>query len=91
MTNVESIIWSAIAVSFILGMLTKALPRVPGTLVGAAWGASALAVTGVLLAKDASDASVELFGIGLVATLPAYITGLVLADLVGDWKRALAA
>ncbi|NJC55043.1 hypothetical protein [Brevibacterium marinum] len=87
----ESIIWSAIAVSFVLGMLTKALPRVPGTLVGSAWGASALTVTGVLLAKDASDAGIELFGIGLVATLPAFITGLVLVDLVTDWKRALAA
>lgn len=89
--NVESIIWSAIAVSFIIGMLSKALPRVPGTLVGAAWAAAALAATGFLLVRDISDTGPEIVAIGLLATTPAFLTGFTLISLVGDWKRELAA
>lgn len=89
--NVESVIWSAITLSFITGMLSKALPRVPGTVVGAGWGATALAVTGVLLVKDISDAGLEIVAIGLLATTPAFLTGFTLISLVGDWKRELAA
>lgn len=91
MINVESVIWSFITLSFIIGVLSKALPRVPGTVVGTAWGASALAMTGVLLAKDTTDPSLEIIGIGLLATFPAFLTGFTLVSLVRDWKRELAA
>lgn len=89
--NVESIIWSAIVVSFIVGMLSKALPRVPGAVVGAMGGAIALAVTGVLLANDPSDASTAVVVIGFLATLPTFLTGFAVVSLVGGWKRALTA
>lgn len=91
MINVESVIWSALTLSFIIGMLSKALPRVPGSVVGAAWGAAALAVTGTLLVKDTADTDIEIVGLGLLATLPAFLTGFTLISLVGDWKRELTA
>lgn len=91
MINVESVIWSAIALSFITGMLSKALPRVPGAFVATAWIIAALAVTGVLLVKDISDAGLEIVALGLLATTPAFLTGFTMISLVGDWKRELAA
>lgn len=89
--NVEAVVWSAITLSFIIGMLSKALPRVPGTVVGTAWGVAALAVTGTLLVKDTADINIEMVGLGLLATLPAFLTGFTLISLVGDWKRELTA
>ncbi|MCF2570898.1 hypothetical protein [Brevibacterium sp. UCMA 11754] len=89
--NVESVIWSAITLSFITGMLSKALPRVPGAVVGTVWGATALAVTGVLLVRDTADTNLEIVGLGLLATFPAFLTGFTLISLVGDWKRELTA
>lgn len=85
--NVESVIWSAITLSLITGMLSKALPRVPGAVVGTAWGATALAVTGALLVRDTADTNLEIVGLGLLATFPAFLTGFTLISLVGDWKR----
>ncbi|MGO3205236.1 MAG: hypothetical protein ACTIKP_14745, partial [Brevibacterium aurantiacum] len=89
--NVESVIWSAITLSLITGMLSKALPRVPGAVVGTAWGATALAVTAALFIKDTADTNIEIVGLGLLATFPAFLTGFTLISLVGDWKRELTA
>ncbi len=89
--NVESVVWSAIALSFIAGMLSKALPRVPGALVAAAWGAVSLAATGVFLTTDTTDAGLEIVAIGHLATFSAFLTGFTMISLVGDWKRELAA
>ncbi|WP_146000916.1 hypothetical protein [Brevibacterium aurantiacum] len=89
--NVESIIWSAITLSFIVGMLLKALPRVPGAVVGTAWGATALAATGALLFKDTTDTNLEIVSLGLIVIFPAFLTGFALVSLVGDWKRELTA
>ncbi len=91
MINVESIIWSAITLSFIVGMLSKALPRAPGAVVGTAWGATALAATGALLFKDTTDTNLEIVSLGLIVTFPAFLTGFALVSLVGDWKRELTA
>lgn len=89
--NVESVVWSAIALSFITGMLSKALPRAPGALVAAAWGAVSLAATGVFLTTDTTDAGLEIVAIGHLATFSAFLTGFTMISLVGDWKRELAA
>ncbi|MGO1362961.1 hypothetical protein [Brevibacterium aurantiacum] len=48
-------------------------------------------MTAALFIKDTADTNIEIVGLGLLATFPAFLTGFTLISLVGDWKRELTA